>query len=139
MENDNRINENKNHVNKKEEVHPIKNWLYIGVIIIGIIIMFRSCFGCGSSNEDKNAKKASSNKAKMECEYCGKTYTSEDKYYDSETGINYTCCSNCCAKCYAKISKENDKKALGGGIKKARNKWVDDNPNEARRRGIHKF
>ena len=117
MENDNRINENKNHVNKKEEVHPIKNWLYIGVIIIGIIIMFRSCFGCGSSNEDN----------------------SEDKYYDSETGINYTCCSNCCAKCYAKISKENDKKALREGIKKARNKWVDDNPNEARRRGIHKF
>ena len=109
------------------------------MIIIGIIIMFRSCFGCGSSNEDKNAKKASSNKAKMECEYCGKTYTSEDTYYDSETGIKYTCCSNCCAKCYAKRSKENDRKQLREGIKKGRNKWVDDNPDEARRRGIHKF
>lgn len=139
MGNDNHINENDNNFHNNGQAHPIKKWLYIGVFIIGIIILFRSCFGCGTSNEDKDAKKVSGDKAKMECEYCGKTYTWEDTYYDSETGINYTCCSNCCAKCYAKRSKENDRKQLREGIKKARNKWVDDNPNEAKRRGIHKF
>lgn len=130
-----------NETNNEQKGGPsfIKLLIYVGVVVAWFLVSFRSCVGCGSSNGHKNAKETSSTKAKMECEYCGKTYNSEDKYYDSETGINYTCCSNCCAKCYAKISKENDKKALREGIKKARNKWVDDNPNEARRRGIHKF
>lgn len=125
--------------NQNEELSTGKLWFYVGIILIGLFVTFRSCFGCGSSNEPKDAEETSSKKTKMECEHCGKTYTSEDTYYDSETGTNYSCCSNCCAKCYAKISKENDKKALREGIKKARNKWVDDNPNEARRRGIKKF
>ena len=107
----------------------MKRFMYAAMLLLGLSMMT----SCGQDKTKHNEKST------RRCEYCGKTYTSEDKYYDSETGINYSCCSNCCAKCSAKISKENDKKALREGIKKARNEWVDKNPNEAKRRGIHKF
>ena len=73
------------------------------------------------------------------CHRCGKTYLSTDKYFDVQKGYHISCSLNSCAKCAAEIERQNDKKAWKEGIKKARNKWVDDNPNEARRRGIQKF
>lgn len=73
------------------------------------------------------------------CHRCGKTFLSTDKYFDVQKGYHISCSLNSCAKCSAEIARQNDEKAWKEGIKKARNKWVDDNPNEARRRGIQKF
>jgi hypothetical protein len=73
------------------------------------------------------------------CHRCGKTYISTDKYFDVQKGYHIPCSLDSCAKCAAEISRQNDEKAWKEGIKKARNKWVDENPNEARRRGIQKF
>ena len=107
----------------------MKKFMYAVMLLLGLSMM-ASCGQDKTKHNEKNTRK---------CESCGKTYTSDDKYYDSEKGYSISCSLNNCAKCSARISKENDQKALREGIKKARNKWVDDNPNEARRRGIKKF
>lgn len=36
--------------NNNEELTPRKFWLYVIIILVAIILMFRSCFSCGSSD-----------------------------------------------------------------------------------------
>ena len=96
------------------------------------------CLASCSESQQSNNPKPNVSKT-MKCESCGKVYTIEDTYYDSERGYNVGCSSDHCAKCSARISRESNRKALQEGIKKARNTWVDNNPTEAKRRGIEKF
>ena len=73
------------------------------------------------------------------CTRCGKEYSYEEKSYYSEGGYYVYASSDCCAKCSIEESKERERNWMKGEIKKARNKWVDDNPEKAKRRGIEKF
>lgn len=104
------------------------------IIMVAIVLIGIAC--CSGSHQTNNSSNAS---GPRKCASCGKTYTLEDTYYDSERGYSIGCSSDYCAKCSARIDKENDRKALQQGIKKARNTWVDNNPDEAKRRGIGKF
>lgn len=101
-------------------------------IILGLILAFTLISKCSCSSDNNDSEERI-------CNRCGKVYFSTDKYYDAQKGYDIPCSLDCCAQCSAEISRENDEKAWREGIKNARNKWVDDNPNEARRRGIHKF
>ena len=116
-----------------------KRWFKLALGCIVLLLIGFWIFG-GSDGDSYNSSNTRTNVSNVrKCESCGKTYTSDDKYYDSEKGYYISCSSDHCAKCSARISRENDRKALQQGIKKARNKWVDDHPIEARRRGIEKF
>lgn len=74
------------------------------------------------------------------CEDCGKKFDTEtDTYYNHKKGYEAHCSLTRCAKCEVQYWEEKDKEFWKESIKKARNKWVDDNPQEAKRRGIYKF
>ena len=38
--------------NQNEELSTGKLWFYVGIILIGLFVTFRSCFGCSSSSDD---------------------------------------------------------------------------------------
>lgn len=103
-------------------------------IIAALVLIGLTC--CSGNHQSNNSASTSGT---MKCASCGKTYTLKDTYYDSEKGYSRGCSSDHCAKCSARIAKENDRKVLQQGIKKARNTWVDNNPDEAKRRGIGKL
>ena len=107
----------------------MKKLIYTILGILLFCVLISKC-SCGSDKTDSDQRI---------CERCGKAFLATDKYYDAQMGYDISCSLEHCAKCSAEISRENYAKVWREGIKNARNKWVDENPNEARRRGIHKF
>ena len=119
----------------------VKKWMIIAAALLSVFLLSKWCSSSSDdySSETKTEKSSGAWSGKRKCEYCGKMYSATDTYRSPENGKVYTACSNCCAQCYAKHSIESDRKWLREQIKEGRNKWVDDHPNEARRRGIEKF
>ena len=107
----------------------VGNFLAAIVILIISINVFNKC----SSNDDNTARgKTESVDSTPEyetCYKCGKLCkSSEMKMFETSTKIYHSVCRDC----YERLEFQK-------GLKAARNQWVDDNPYEARRRGIEKF
>ena len=73
------------------------------------------------------------------CTICGKQCTRDGQAIRAKSSAVYKDTYTECASCQIKSMDRLDHKFWHDAIKDARNKWVDDNPSEARRRGIEKF
>lgn len=100
----------------------MKKFLYV-FLITGLGVMLNSC----GSNSSQNSTSEST--IVNVCEECGITYSYSE-------GQPYEYCNTLCRSC----SHERwEDEWYYNEMKKARNKWVDNNPNEAARRGITKI
>lgn len=116
--------------NNNDRSETLKAYFWVAVAVLALFINIRSCVSCDNSSE--NTTNSSTVEKKPEysnCAKCGERHKSSDLYWCE---INPKVYNYVCKKCYDRIH-------LQKGIKDARNRWVDENPNEARRRGIHKF
>jgi len=99
------------------------------IIVLGIFIQIKSCVSCDNSSEDFTDNTVEKAPEYSDCPLCGERHKTSELIMCE---INPKIYNTVCRKCYEKIQLKKD-------IKAARNKWVDDNPDEARRRGIRKF
>ena len=106
----------------------MKNILKISVVIFAAIWLLGKCSGCADDFSSSNV-----------CVDCGEKYSPDVKVYSTYYNEYVYPSRERCVSCEAKYSEERNKQWMKQEIKKARNKWVDDNPQEARRRGISKF
>ena len=115
----------------------MKNIVRFILGIVAVILMIYQCSdGCESASDNEADRQEAVGKV---CEECGKRYTLDDKCYDSERGVYVSASGDHCAKCSMEYQRESEKRWWKEQTKKARNKWVDENPYEAKRRGIYKF
>ena len=112
----------------------------MGAVIFGAILFFfrGSCSNKYDKSDSYNSSQHSISSEPMQstnsdaydyCRMCQKTFR-ESELVMRETSPR--CYNRVCSDCAEKLWMRN-------GVKAARNKWVDDNPIEARRRGITKF
>lgn len=73
------------------------------------------------------------------CTSCGKQCSRDGQAIRTKSSVIYKDSYTECASCQIKFMDRSDQKFWHDAIKDARSKWVDNNPSEARRRGIEKF
>ncbi len=126
--------------NEVSQADSIKGCLLLVIIaVVGLFIFFKSCNSCSSDSDSNNG----GGDWPRKCEQCGKMYDKDDTYYGTIYGrneaLNHRASSDYCAKCSFKYQDRAEREWWKNQVKKGRNKWVDENPQEAKRRGIRKF
>ncbi len=131
------MSENNEENKEVSQADSIKGCLLIIIVVVAIFFFFKSCIGCSSDSD------SAAGDWPKKCETCGKTYDRDDTYYGksymSDTYLHHPCSSSACAKCTFEYSNKCNKERWKKQLKEGRNKWVDENPQEAKRRGIHKL
>ena len=127
----------KNEVSRSNSFLTVLLSLVIGVGITFLIISIDQCesdtsdylYESSASTSSPSEESSSDSNSYDYCRNCQKTFlVSELVVREQSRGYFIRVCRDCAEKMWWREQ-----------VKEARNKWVDDNPVEARRRGITKF
>lgn len=87
------------------------------------------CQMCDGDDGSHHSSRESAKDEYKKCAMCGNTFKSSQLFHKKISEYSY---GDVCSDCSFKLQQRQR-------IKEGRNKWVDENPQEARRRGIKKF